>query len=90
VTSRLEISETVVSAQLDDEMVLLDAERGIYYGLDPVGTRIWQLLGAGHDAEEITEQLTAEYDADPDLLRADVAAFLAQLAARGLIRRSDG
>ncbi|MBX6771146.1 MAG: PqqD family protein [Chloroflexi bacterium] len=89
-TSRLEISETVVSAQLDDEMVLLDAERGIYYGLDPVGTRIWQLLDAGHDAEEIIEHLTAEYDADPGLLRADVAAFLAQLTAQGLIRHLDG
>jgi hypothetical protein len=85
---RIEPAEDVVCAELEGEAVLLDVGRGIYFGLDEVGYRIWTLLGAGQDAPGIAATLLAEYDAPPADIRADVDAFLDTLLAGGLARRT--
>ena len=89
-TRSLAVNESVVAAELDEEMVLLNVETGIYYGLDPVGTRIWSLLAAGAAEEEIIARLGNEYEAEGSQIRADVGEFLGALAARGLVRDADG
>jgi hypothetical protein len=71
---------------VDGEAVLLDVETGMYYGLDGVGTRIWQLLETGASEEEISASLLEQYAADAAEVRADVAGFLADLRAKGLAR----
>ena len=67
------------------EMVLLDYDRGIYYGLNPVGARVWQLLSDGKNESEIVELLAEEYDAERAAIAADVAALLRELRERGLL-----
>jgi len=71
---------------LGEEAVLLNVESGVYFGLDAVGTRIWQLLIAGSSAEEIVSRMQDEYAAAPIQLETDVRAFLALLAAKKLTR----
>jgi hypothetical protein len=58
---RVVISESVVCAALDDEAVLLNVETGLYFGLDAIGSRIWELLAEGVAPDRICEQLYAEY-----------------------------
>lgn len=65
--------------------VLLDYAGGQYYGLDEVGTRIWELLRDGRTLGGIVQTLEAEYDVARDVLQADVPALLAELAARRLV-----
>ena len=84
--ARILPAESVIYAELEDEAVLLQVDRGIYFGLDETGTRIWQLLSDGRSQAEIVDVLLAEYDADPATLRADVRALLEHLSAQGLIR----
>lgn len=86
VERRLRASDSVVSAELGEEAVLLNVESGTYFGLDEVGTRIWHLLAEGRDEAAIARALQDEYDVDAAMLRADVAAFLELLAAKGLAR----
>ncbi len=76
---------TVTSATLEDEVVLLDMQSGIYFGLDSVGAHIWQLVERGTTAEEIARAITARYDVDPAQARSDVEEFLRALQRQRLI-----
>ncbi|HEU0078137.1 MAG TPA: PqqD family protein [Longimicrobiaceae bacterium] len=77
----------VVSAAEGDRTVLLEPVRGEYYGLDEVGTRIWELLPVYPTAAGLAERLHDEYDAPRERLAADVAALLGKLAALKLVER---
>ena len=70
---------------IGSEMVLLDYDRGIYYGLNPVGARVWQLLAEGRTSESILDLLIDEYEVAPETLQADVAALLRDLEAQQLV-----
>ena len=87
---RLRASDSVVYAELGEEAVLLNIENGTYFGLDAVGARIWQLLGAGTDEEETVQTLQAEYDANVAVLHKDVKSFLALLSSNGLVQSLEG
>jgi hypothetical protein len=75
----------VIAKMVGSEMVLLDYDRGIYYGLNPVGARVWQLLSEGSSVEQVIERLTDEYDVTRAALEADVAALLRDLQAKELV-----
>ena len=66
--------------------MLLDLERGVYYGLDEVGARVWELLSQNVALSSILDQLTAEYDVDRATLESDVMGLLEHLKEKGLIR----
>jgi hypothetical protein len=78
-------SSHVAAADFDGEMVLLNVTSGIYFGLNPIAARIWQLLDAGLGEHEIVQAMLAEYDVEEARLRADVASTLDQLRTDGLI-----
>lgn len=82
----LKLSPDVVFRNLDGEAVLLDLGSGTYFGLNEVGTRIWQMVEGGHDAPAIVDALAGEYAADRATIAADVERLLDELRSRGLIR----
>lgn len=69
---------------IDDEAVILHLDAGLYYGLNPVGTRIWQLLGESASVAQICEAIVAEFDVSADEAGADVASFLEALVENDL------
>lgn len=73
------------SAEVDGESVILDLEDGIYYGLNPMGARIWKQIQEPTAVEEITEAITAEYDVDAERCREDVLSLLQDLKENKLI-----
>ena len=77
----------IVWARHTDATVLLDAERGLYYTLNDVAGRVWELLAAGEPLIEILRCLGDEYEASSEALEADVAALLAHLLRVALIER---
>jgi hypothetical protein len=83
---RLRISDDVVFQDLAGEAVILDLATGTYFGLDPVGTRIWHLLAEHGGLEPVVAALLAEYDVPEGELRRDLAALLDELRDRGLVR----
>jgi hypothetical protein len=87
---RLMSNESVVEAVLGNEAVLLNVHSGVYFGLDAVGTRIWQLLKQGSTEEALVDQLFKEYAVDRAQLRADIRGFVQALAAKGLAQELAG
>ena len=78
-----------VSVDLDGEAVVLDTDAGVYFGIDGVGARIWELIARPRRVDEIASTLVAEYDVAPEHCRADLERFLANLHDQGLIDLTD-
>jgi hypothetical protein len=74
-----------ISCDLGGEVVILNLQDGVYYGLNAVGARIWSLLNEPCSIEELHQSLVREYDVDPQLCAAQLASLLNDLAANGLI-----
>ncbi|HEU4556991.1 MAG TPA: PqqD family peptide modification chaperone [Longimicrobium sp.] len=74
-----------VSADLEGEAVILNLADGVYYGLDGVGARIWELLREPRRVAELAGTVAAEYDVDPGRAEHDVVALLAELLDRRLV-----
>jgi Coenzyme PQQ synthesis protein D (PqqD) len=83
---RFSQASDVLSRVLDGEAVLLDLATGKYFGLNPVGTRVWELLGAGHNLGEVRATLLAELDVEAGVLEGDLEELVEELRSRGLIR----
>lgn len=81
----LKLSPDVVFRNLDGEAVLLDLASGTYFGLNEVGTRVWQLIEEGQDASAIVDLLANEYAADRVTIAADVARLIDELQSRRLL-----
>ena len=81
---RVEFPEDVIAQQVGEEMVLLDLEAGVYYGLDPVGRRIWELLTEHRCLRVVFETMVEEYDVTPEVLQQDLLQLVQELQARGL------
>jgi hypothetical protein len=84
---RVCVNRDVVFRDLDGEAVLLHLERGTYFGLDPIGTRVWQSLVEHGCARPALARLLEEYDVSADALEGDVTRLLGELSASDLIRR---
>jgi hypothetical protein len=75
----------VVSARAGDATVLMDREREIYFTLNEIGGRVWELVGDGATITEIVDQLAEEYDVSRPQLEVDVVATLQQLTRDQLV-----
>jgi Coenzyme PQQ synthesis protein D (PqqD) len=84
-SERAVIPSHVLIRFLDQESVLLNLETEKYFGLDAVGTRMWQLVTAAATIEAALAQLVEEYDALPETLRTDLTRLLQHLLDNGLI-----
>ena len=82
---RLVIATDVRSRRIADETVILHLETEQYFGLSGVGSRLWALLEYGTDVDRAVKVLAAEYEAEPELVRADVLALLSNLMASELV-----
>ena len=82
---RVTTAPGVLVRVIGDEAVLLNLQSELYLGLDPVGTRMWTVLHDSPSIEEGYEVLKEEYDVEPDVLRQDLEAFLAELLEQSLI-----
>lgn len=77
----------VVFQQITEGAVLLHMEDEIYFGLNAVGVRVWQMLPPEcAELDELCLRLSAAYtDADPAVIRADVVELLENLRAQRLV-----
>jgi len=71
---------------LDRESVLLNLETEQYFGLDETGTRMWQLVTDSPNIDAAYEELLAEFDVKPELLRSNLTELLGQLVENGLLQ----
>ena len=74
-----------ITSQLGDESVVLGLKDGIYYGLDPIGTRIWGLLDCPRTVRQICDVIQSEYEVGTSECEKAVLALMRDLHARALI-----
>ena len=74
-----------VSCDLAGEAAILNVKSGVYYGLDPVGARIWSLMQEPREVADIQNAITSEYDVEPQRCAQDLMTLLEKLLAEGLI-----
>ena len=79
------VPDDVVFRELQGEAVILNLASSSYFGLDAVGTRIWQLCEAHGSLRAVWEAMQQEFDAPGDALRKDLLAFIDELLAKGLL-----
>src|SRR3954447_20136465 len=79
--TRVTVPESVLFRDLDGESVLLETGSGRYYGLDEVGTRMWNLLRQHGEIEAVCRDLLLEYDVPEARLREDLAKLVEDLSA---------
>jgi hypothetical protein len=84
-SDRAQIQPQVIARQVGDETVMLDLANGMYFSLDAIGARIWQLLGEGRTLAEICAAITVEYEVARDVIERDVLNLVEELAAHGLL-----
>ena len=90
-TDRVVVPAHVMVRFLDSESVFLNLETERYFGLDPTGTRMWQLLTAAANIEAAFQGLLIEFEVEPVALRADLVELVNKLVDNDLIQvlRSD-
>ena len=71
---------------LDREAVLLNLETEQYFGLDEIGTRMWQLVTASPSIDAAYQELLAEFDVEAEMLHSNLAELLSRLVDSGLLQ----
>ena len=74
-----------VSARVDDELVVLDLDGALYYSLDPVGARIFELLQQPTRLDAVQAAIVAEFEVDTETARTDLLALVNELVASRLV-----
>jgi hypothetical protein len=85
IDSRVHILDDVLFQELQGEAVLLNLKTGVYLGLNPVGTRIWQLLQEDGSLARVRDTLLREYDVAPEQLTSDLLTLVGQMEQQGLL-----
>lgn len=75
----------LLTTVVDGELIGMSVEQGACYGLNAVGTRIWELLAEARSIASLCEQLTAEYVVAPEDCLRDVLALAENMRAEGLV-----
>jgi hypothetical protein len=89
-TTKYTRNSKTISGRLHDELVMMDLDQGKYFSLNPVATRIWDLLEKPMVMDELCELLIDEYEVDFAQCRKDVDEHLAEMVRLGLVLVNEG
>lgn len=83
------MTENVVSCDINGETAILNLDNEVYYGLNQVGTKIWNLIQKPVKFNEIVMHITNEYDLDTDRVRTDIYELIEDLIEQGLVSANE-
>lgn len=78
-----------ISGRLSDELVMMDLDKGKYFSLNPVATRIWDLLETPLDTEELCLKLMEEYDVSYTQCKVEVEEVIVEMVKLGVVLESE-
>jgi hypothetical protein len=78
-----------ISGRLHDELVMMDIDQGKYFSLNPVATRIWDLLEKYPGVDELCRQLMEEYEVDFSQCTKEVVEYLNEMLKLGLVLKEE-
>lgn len=86
VSSKICQSKEIDATDLNEEKVMMNLDKGRYFALNPVGSRIWDIIEKEICVSEIVNVLLNEYDIDKESCEKSVINFLRILKDAELIR----
>lgn len=81
-------SSQQISCPLGDESAILNMKNNVYYGVNPVGASVWNLLKEPKTVAEIRDAIAEEYDVDRERCESDLIALLEHMRSEGLVEVS--
>jgi hypothetical protein len=78
-------TEDQVACDMKGELLILHTASGTYYGLDPVGTRVWSLLQEPKRVGAIRDILLDEYDVDRERCTRNLIELVEKLTSKKLV-----
>ncbi len=87
-STTIKASTGQMSCDLAGEAAILNLTTGIYYGLDPVGARVWELVQKPTTLGALRDELLHEYEVEAQVLESDLRALLGDMLQHGLIESS--
>ena len=84
-SSTIVVSKDVVSCDLGGETAMLDMKEGVYYGLNEMGTIIWDYIQKPVTLQEIVDNILEEYEVDEETCFADLVELIDQMVENKLI-----
>ena len=86
--STVRIPEDVLFQELHGEGVLLNLKTGVYFGLDAIGRRVFELLQQHGALQPVLDAMLAEFDVAEPQCAADLLALVADMEQHGLVTRA--
>jgi hypothetical protein len=84
-SDKLDIPAQVMARDVGEEVVILDLASGTYFGLDPVGSQMWQHMSTGKTLAEICDAMLDEFDVTREELERDTLKLAEMLQSNGLV-----
>ena len=81
INKNLEIDDT----DLDGEKVMMNLDKGEYFMMNEVGSRIWEIINETMNVKGIVDALRSEYEVDEETCKDTVVEFLGRLNNANLI-----
>jgi hypothetical protein len=83
------VTSQQVSCPLGDESAILNMKNSVYYGVNPVGATVWNLLREAKTVGQIRDAILDEYEVDEVRCEKDLFALLEEMRSEGLIEVRD-
>jgi len=87
--ARVRIPADTLVRVVEGEAVILSLKNGAYYGLDEIGTRLWNHLIDSHSIADACNRIRGEYDVSAEELDKDMREFLERLLELRLVEIVD-
>ncbi len=84
--SRLKPIDTVFVQKIDDEIVLFDSKNELYYGLDSIGSIMWEAIVEGDELLLVQKKLLDKFDIESKILERDLIVFVEKLIDNNLLK----
>lgn len=85
-SDRVAVPIHVLVRNLDGESVLLNLNTEKYFGLDKTGTQMFETVTRAPNVEAAFEELSGEFEVEPETLRNHLVELLDQLLENGLLQ----
>ncbi len=72
-------SKSFLTAEMDDDLVMMSLENNAYFGLDDIGKIIWETIAQPQTVDTLCKTLMTHYAVEKDVCMADTIAFLTEL-----------
>lgn len=84
----MEVNNQILFQKLGEEAVILHLESEQYFGLDEIGTRIWEALKQEGSTEKALFVLLEEYNVEEQTLRKDIEELIADLKKENILKNA--